>query len=186
MLTEDYIMRMISQALAVLMTALGLKKAGQLTQARQALDQALENLLGLNANLVNQLDDRAILDMLTFMDKLDPDRAQVLADIYREQAEVYDLLNQPDNSQFAAQRSLRLYLEATLVSETTPTIELIQKIEPLHLQLSADSLPVETRLALLDYLDRLLGSTDEFLVSAGLSRSNLMAAYSSLDSADSQ
>jgi hypothetical protein len=186
MLTEDYIMRMISQALAALMTALGLKKAGQLSQAQQALDQALENLLGLNPNLVNQLDDRAVLDMLTFMGKLDPDRTLVLADIYHEQAGVYTLLDQPDNSQFAAQRSLRLYLEATLASETAPSIELIQKIEPLRQQLSAPSLPLETRLALLDYLDRLLTSADEFLASAGLSRSALKAAYSSLDSADFQ
>jgi hypothetical protein len=186
MLTEDYIMRMISRALAALMTALGLKKAGQLSQARQALDQALENLLGLNPNLANQLDDRALLDMLTFMGKLDPDRAQVLADIYREQAEVYTLLDQPDNSQFASQRSLRLYLEATLSSESAPSIELIQKIEPLRLQFSAPSLPLETRLALLDYLDRLLASTDEFLASAGLSHATLLAAYSSLDSADFQ
>jgi hypothetical protein len=184
MLTEDYIMRMISLALAALMTALGLKKAGQLNQAQQALDQALESLLGINARLVEQLDDRTLLDMLTFLGKLDLDRVMVQADIYREQAEVYTLLGQPQSSQYAAQRSLRLYLEAALASQATPNLDLIQKIEPLRLKLDAPTLPVETRLALLDYLDRLISSDDTFLATAGLSRPDLQAAFSSLESAD--
>ncbi len=184
MLTEDYIMRMISQALAVLMTALGLKKAGQLSQAQQALDQALESLLGIKARLADQLDDRTLLDMLTFLGKLDLDRVMVLADIYREQAEVCALLGKPENSQFAAQHSLILYLEAALASQATPNLELIQKIEPLRLKLDAPSLPIETRLALLDYLDRLLAAGDNFLATAGLSRPDLQAACSSLESAD--
>jgi tetratricopeptide (TPR) repeat protein len=182
MLTEDYIMRMISQALAVLMIALGLKKAGQYNEALQTFDQALESLLGLNANLVKQLDDSLLLDMLTFQGKLDVDRLLVLADIYREEAEVYILLKQPESNLFAAQRSLRLYLEATLASEVIPNLELIRKIEPLRLKLTAPALPVETRLALLDYLDRLLSSSDDFLAAAGLSRPVLLAAFSSLDS----
>jgi tetratricopeptide (TPR) repeat protein len=184
MLTEDYIMRMISQALAVLMTALGLKKAGQYRQAQQALEQALESLLGINARLVDQLDDRTLLEMLTFLGKLDTDRVTVLADIYREQADVYSLLDQPERCLFATQRSLRLYLEAFLASESAPNLELIQKIEPLRLKLFTSPLLVETRLALMDYLEHLLTFDDTYLSSAGLSRPELQAAFVFLDSPD--
>ncbi len=182
MLTEDYIMRMINQALAVLMIALGLKKAGQYSEALQTYDQAIENLLGLNAHLAKQLDDSQLLDRLTFLGKLDVDRLMVLADIYREEAEVHALQGQPESSQFAAQRSLRLYLEAALESKDYFNIELIQKIETLRPILATPPLPLETRLALLDYLDRLLASGDDFLGAAGLSKQNLMEAYSSLQS----
>jgi hypothetical protein len=157
MLTEDYIMRMINQALAVLITALGFKRAGQFSEALQTFDQALENLLGLNARLAKQLDDSQLLDMLTFQEKLDVDRLLVVAEIYREEAEVYTLQGQPESSQFASQSSLRFYLEAALASEANPNLELIQKIETLRLKLTTPALPVETRLALLDYLERLLG-----------------------------
>jgi tetratricopeptide (TPR) repeat protein len=184
MLTEDYIMRMINQALAVLMIALGFKRAGQFSEALQSFDQALERLLGLNAHLAKQLDDSLLLEMLTFQEKLDVDRLLVLAEIYREEAEVYTLQGQPESSQFAAQRSLRLYLEAALASEANPTLELIQKIEAMRLKLAAPALPVESRLALLDYLDRLLASGEDFLAAAGLSRPDLLAAFSSLDSPD--
>ena len=181
MLTEDYIMRMISQALAVIMTALGLKRSRKLTEALQTFDQALEILLGLNANLANQLDDSALLDKLTFQGKLDTDRLLVLADIYHEQAEIYSLQGQPQSFRFAAQRSLRFNLEAVLASEAINDLELIQKIEALRSKLEAAALPAETRLALMDYIDRLLGSNDEFLATAGLSRPGLQSDLSSLD-----
>ena len=184
MLTEDYIMRMINQAVAALMIALGLKRSGQYREALQTFDQALENLLGLNAHLINQLDDHLLLDMLTFLDKLDVDRVLVLADIYREEAEVYALQGQPDSSQFAALRSLRLYIEVVLVSEGNPNLELIQKIEPLRLKFGPLTLPFETRLALLDYLDRLLTTNNDFLASAGLSRPALISAFTALESVD--
>ena len=184
MLTEDYIMRMINQALAVLLIALGLKKAGQLSEALQTFDQAIENLIGLNARLAKQLDDSLLLEMLTFQGKLDVERLLVLADIYREQAEVYSMQGQPENSQFAAQRSLRFYLEAALALDANPDLELIQKIEALRHQLDPASLPVDTRLALLDYIDRLLASDDDILAAASVSRPDLLAAFSALDSPD--
>ncbi len=184
MLTEDYIMRLISQALAVLMTALGLKKAGKNKEALEAFDQALESLLGQKARLVNALDDRAVLDMLTFNGKLDVERLVVLADIYGEEAEVYQLQKQTDSSVFTASRSLRLYLEAALENEASLTKELIHKIEALRLKLNPAALPVETRLALLDYLEKMLAMSDEFLLSAGLSRPDLQAAFNALDRTD--
>jgi len=184
MLTEDYIMRMINQVLAVFLQALGLKKAGQLSEALQAFDQAVESLLGLRASLAKQLEDRQLLTLLTFQDKLDVDRLLILADIYREEGEVHTLLGQPEQSQFTAQRSLRLYLEAALATEANPTLELVQKIEAQRSRLPAPDLPVETRLALLDYFDRLLASGDDFLAAAGLSRPDLQATLASLDTTD--
>jgi hypothetical protein len=184
MLTEDYIMRMINQVLAVFLQALGLKKAGQFSQALQAFDQAVESLLGLRASLVKQLEDRQLLALLTFQDKLDVDRLLVLADIYSEEGEVLALQGQPEQSQFAAQRGLRLYLEAALATKTKPTLKLVQKIEAQRSRLSAQDLPVENRLALLDYFDRLLASGEDSLAAAGLSRPDLLAALASLETAD--
>ena len=184
MLTEDFIMRMINQVLAVFLKALGLKKTGHFSEALQAFDQAVESLIGLRAGLVKQLDDHQLLALLTFQDKLDVDRLLLLADIFREQGEVHALQEQPENSQFAAQRSLRLYLEAALAAEVNLTLELVQKIEAQRSRLSAPDLPVETRLALLDYFDRLLASAEDFLAAAGLSRPVLQAALTSLDTSD--
>ena len=102
MLTEDYILRMINQALAVLRIALRLKITGQFEESLLTFDQAIKSLLGLNTNLTKKPSDSNLLDMLTFQGTLDVERTLVLADIYREQAEVYLLLEQTENHQFAA------------------------------------------------------------------------------------
>ncbi len=184
MLTEDYIMRMISQALAVLMIALGLKKAGQYNEAIQSFDQAIEVLLGLNAYLAKQLEDTALLELLTFQGRLDIDRVLVLARIYDEQSQIYTLQGQDDNSQFALQRSLRLYLEAALASKETLDLDVVQKIEALRTKISITALPVETRLALMDYLERLLGMSDDFLAQADVSRQKLRIDFSTIEGMD--
>ncbi len=181
MLTEDYIMRMISQALAVLMTALGLKKAGKYKDALQSFDQAVEVLLGLKSHLADQLEDDMLLEKLTFLGSLDVERVLVLGDIYDEEVEVYTALGQPDNSRFAAQRSLRLYLEAALANEANLDHEIIQKIEALRHKLDGQGLPIESRLALQDYLDRLLAMGDDYLAANGLGRSELQATLNSLE-----
>jgi hypothetical protein len=184
MLTEDYIMRMISQALAVIMAALGLKRAGKLEESLQTFDQAIGTLLGLDAHLVSALDDKVILKMLSFLDNLDIDRLLVLADIFREEADLYSMKGQAEKSQLAAQRSLRFYLEVSLISEANPDLELIQKIEGLRHKLSTRDLDLETRLALSDYLERLLAADDDFLSAAGLSRAELQVANSSINIVD--
>lgn len=180
MLTEDYIMRMISQALAVIMTALGLKKAGKYQEALQNFDQAKEVLLGLDARLVDQLEDAALIDRLTSLGTLDVDRVFMLADIYDEEGEIFSLLGHESESVFSFQRSLRLYLEGALSSEASFSLETIQKIEAIRPKLTVESLPAETCLALLDYLDRLLDSGDEFLGLTGISRSRIQEDHTQL------
>jgi tetratricopeptide (TPR) repeat protein len=180
MLTEDYIMRMISQVLAVIMTALGLKKAGKYREALQSFAQAKEILLGMDANIMDQVDEAAVLDLLTNRGNLDLDRLRLLADIYSEEGEIYHLQGLTDNSQFAYQRGLRLYLEAVLAGDTGMSVELIDKIEVLRHQVNTSLIREETCLALLDYLDRLLNSSDAFLDSAKLSRTHLVAEHASL------
>ncbi len=184
MLTEDYIMRMINQALAVFLAALGLKRARKYNEALQTFDAAMEGLLGLRANLVKQLDDRQLLDLLTFRDRLDVDRLLLLGDIYREEAELFTMQGQPDESKFASHRALRLYLEGALSGELNLTVELARKVETVRHGLSAADLPVETRLALLDYFERLLASGDDFIASAGVIRTDVLREHAELESGD--
>jgi hypothetical protein len=184
MLTEDYIMRMINQAMAAFLQALGLKKAGKYSEAQQSFNQSIEVLLGLRADLVDQLDDSQVLTMLTFLDRLDTDRLLLLADIYHEQGEVLALLQHHPESQFAAQRSLRFYLEVALATDSVPPLELIQKIETQRQKITPTELGLETRLAMLDYYERLLEAGTALPVEAGLPRQELQALISLLDTPD--
>lgn len=181
MLTEDYIMRMISLAIAVLMTALGLKKAGKYDEAGQALDQAVENLLGVKAHLADKLEDSVVLGMLTFLGRLDVERLLILAQIYYEKAELFVLQERLEDYQTTALRSMRFYLEYTLNNQSNPEVEIISKIESIRHKLNTADLPDETRLALMDYFDRLLSMDDKFIEEAGLQRPEIVAELSSIN-----
>ena len=169
MFTEDYLMRIINQTIAALMTAIGLRKAGKYSEARQAIQQAIEQLITLPANLVDQMDDGSILSMLTVQGQLDVGRLAILADLYQEQGEILSKLDQPDQGSIAFARALRFVLEVALSEAANLSTENIGKVEVLVQRLKGRSLPVETQLALFDYYQRLLEKDDQSLAAAGTS-----------------
>jgi|BarGraNGADG00212_2_1021979.scaffolds.fasta_scaffold07794_2 flagellar biosynthesis chaperone FliJ len=180
MFTEDYLMRIINQAIAALLTAIGLRKAGKYSEARQAIQQAMEQLTTLPANLVDQMDDGSILSMLTAQGQLDVGRLAILADLYQEQGEILIKLDQPVQGSIAFGRGLRFILEVVLSEVADLSTENIDKVEVLVQRSNGNALPVETQLALSDYYQRLLEKDDQSLVAAGISRKQVSQALAKL------
>ena len=98
MFTEDYLMRIINQAIAALMIAIGLRKAGKYSEALQAVQQAIEQLTTLPANVVDQMEDANILTLLVVQGQLDTGRVAILADLAHEQGQILSNLDQPVQS----------------------------------------------------------------------------------------
>jgi len=167
--TEDYLMRIINQAVGGLMIAIGLRKAGKYTEALQASQQAIEQLTTLPANVVDQMDDGSILNILTAQGQLDVGRLAILADLYQEQGEILFKLDQPVQGRIAFARALRFLLEVALSEAVIPSTDNIGKVEVLVHRLKGCGLPVEAQLALSDYYQRLLEKDDRSLVAAGTS-----------------
>lgn len=155
MLTEDYVMRMLNQALAVLLKIAGFKQAGQYKQAQQAIDQELEELLGLKADLVWRLDDEALLRALTINDQLDVVRLEIISDLFREQGEINAAQGRVNDSRESFRRALMGYLEVGLASESKENnILLNQKIVGLLQSLGQTNLTEDTLWALFCYADQ--------------------------------
>ncbi len=170
MYTEDYIMRLISQAVAVLTYVVGLSKAGQHDEAITAIDEGLEELLGLRADLVRQLDDREILHMLMVGGTMDYGRAMILAELFSISAESSKAIGHPEKSIPEYRRALVLYLEVVLNESSEENADLTQKVVLLHRELEGTTLSVEIELGLLDFYEHLLTKDDEFITSAGCTK----------------
>ena len=153
MLTEDYIMRMINMAIAALLQAIGLRKAGEYNQALQTIDQALEQLTGLRADLLLRLDDHAFLDSLSIQGELDQERAIMVADLCNEQSEIYLAQNHPEIACLSRVRALTLYLEATPEVQIDPALQ--EKIDHTALAAQDCHAPFETRFALYSYYENI-------------------------------
>jgi hypothetical protein len=140
-LTEDYIMRMINQALVVLRRILRMKEAGQHQQALQEIDQSLEQLLGLKADLITALDDESLLETLTQNDQLDVDRLYLVSELLKEEGEILIEMGREEEGYFSSLRSLNFFLEVALEGrlERFPPPQdriqaLIQRLEGIHLE----------------------------------------------------
>jgi len=180
MFTEDYLMRIINQATAVLMTAIGLRKAGKNAEALQAIQQAIEQLTTLPANLIDQMNDAIILSMLSAEGQLDIGRLAILADLYQEDGEILFKLEQPAQGFISFARALRFTLEVVLSEDDNLSSENIGKVEGLVQRLKGRIFPVETQLALSDFYQRLLEKDDPSLATAGTSRKKVSQALAEL------
>lgn len=77
---EDYLLRMLQQALIFIQRALGMAEAGKRAEARDPLDQAWEKLLGLPRAVSHRLDADSILRLLG------AERAKVAAELMETEA----------------------------------------------------------------------------------------------------
>lgn len=149
--SEDYIMRMIRLAAAAMAQIMGLKKAGQYQPALQAIDQALEEVLGLKAGLIRAMDDESLLSGLTQQDRLDTDRLLILADLFFEEADILAMQGKADASQASALRALNFYLDVVLDWGPERISQKFEKIEQLVKKLGEQSLPPQTCFAMYFY-----------------------------------
>lgn len=180
MFTEDYLMRIINQTLSFLMVAIGLRKAGKYPEALQSIEQAIQELTGLSANLIDQMDDASILSMLTTSGQLDIGRLAILGDLYQEEGAIFFKLDQPVPGTFAYARALRFILEGILTDDSPLSPESMVKIDALVEKLDQNRLAIDTQLALTDYYRRLLDAEDQTLAAGGVSRKHIEQALTRL------
>jgi tetratricopeptide (TPR) repeat protein len=150
MLTEDYLSRIISQAVAALLEALGLRKSGRFKEALQVIHAALEGLFGVPVRLLLQMEHNSMLDVLAKEGKLDVNRAVVAADLFREAGEIESEMNRSSEASVSYSQALVLYLDVAFADEDTRSPELDQTIIAHHRKLNG-SLTQETAYALFYY-----------------------------------
>jgi tetratricopeptide (TPR) repeat protein len=153
MLSEDYLIRMIRQAAAVMAKIIGLKNAGQFLEALQVIDQGLEQTLGMNIDLVNLLDDESLYRVLTTNELLDLERLGIIADLFKEEGDILNLQKQKPESDSCYIRSLNYYLIMSNDKNPLHPNELSHKIEELIQKLANFNLPDKTLFDLFCYYE---------------------------------
>jgi uncharacterized membrane protein YgaE (UPF0421/DUF939 family) len=154
MFTEDYVLRMINVAVAALVKIIGLKKAGDYQEAQQAIDQALEQLFGLRADIIKRLDEESLLKALTQQGRLDIERLELIADLFKEEGDILAAQSRISESRESYLRSLIYHLETGFGETTQHPVELTGEIERLVQNLGAQDLPDDTLWALFCYYER--------------------------------
>lgn len=153
MFSEDYLLRIIRQATAVFARIIGLKSTGQYQEALKVIDQTLEQLLGLDAEMIGLLDDESVYLLLMKNEVLDLEKLGFIADLFKEKGDIKKLQDQIDESINCYIRSLNYYLMIGINSETSRPVELSPKIEELLQQLDTYNFNEQTLLNLYSYYE---------------------------------
>lgn len=175
MLTEDYLIRRISQVLALLLHAIGLRKDGQIVAAMTDVEIALELLLGMRADLLKQMDDPNLLQLLTVRGELDLERLGLVIDLYTEEAQLYEARGQAAACFQDYLHALNFSLELALRSKESLSDERMARIAGLVDWFKERRLPLDTQALLLEYDQNLLELSPERLAGAGLERGEIEA-----------
>lgn len=156
MLTDDFLIRQINLALAALASIIGLKTAGQYLDAQIQIDQTLEELLGLRADLINQLEDSRLLATLTMQGNLDRDRTYLVADLFKEQADVLAAWDPASpRSYWSYLRALNFYLEVVFNGGAIHLPDPAEKIDAVVQALSTYEIPQDLLFALFGYYEQI-------------------------------
>jgi tetratricopeptide (TPR) repeat protein len=162
-LSEDTLLRMLVAAIAETIARLAmLRTAGKLDQALEVIDQNLEELLGLKANLVRQLDDSKIVEMLTNNDFLDVASLYYVAETFRQESEIRAEMDQTAEAQNCQMRALNLYLEVCF-AVNNDFLEADDRVDELFDALG-DNTPEDTLFSTFDYYEQ-VGAYDRAEIS---------------------
>ncbi len=154
MIEEDYLVRLIRQFTSALARIPGFKNALQYPQALEAIDQAYQELFGVNSRFVLILSEKDLLGLMKSGRALDADKAIVMAGLLREEAECYERQGRPEESRPRNLKALNLLLEAFLSGRETSFPDLGSRIEELAVKLREEGLSVEARERLSQFRNR--------------------------------
>jgi tetratricopeptide (TPR) repeat protein len=154
MIEEDYLIRLIRRFTSALARILGLKNALQYPQALEAIDQAYQELFGVNSRFVLILSEKDLLGLMKSGRALDPDKAIVMAGLLKEEAECYERQGRQEESRPRYLKALNLLLEAFLSGRETSFPDLGSRIEELAVKLREEGLSVEARERLSQFRNR--------------------------------
>jgi hypothetical protein len=144
---------MIRQAAAVLARIIGLKKAGDYQEAFQEINQTLEQLLGMDIEVIKIMDDESIYRILTKNEQIDFERLGFIADLFKEEGDILLLQNQKQQSDNYYLSSLNYFLKISLNSEASRKKELSAKMEEIIKELGNYDYPNRTLIDLFCYFE---------------------------------
>lgn len=149
-LTDDYLIRLISQTIAAITRVLGLKSAGQYTNALQEINLTLESLLGIPWELLQNFTDNNLVDALTRGEQLDVDRALLAAQLYHQEGDVLQGMENP-KAKFSYQRALMLYLQIVTTQGAQEYPEPVEEIKSIRKMIDTTDLSEEMMFSLFIY-----------------------------------
>ena len=154
MIRKDYIMRMIEQLARALGKIMGFKNAGHYKEALEEIKKSGELFVGLDAQVIETSSDTGLIALLRRGHSgVDLVKCLALAELLKEQGEIYELQHEPDKSYGSYVKSLSLFLEATAVDKKSELADYAPKVDFIVGKLAQYELPERVMRKLFGYYE---------------------------------
>lgn len=121
---QDYLLRMLQDVAGLMTRIVRMRRQGENEEALALLVGESSRLSGIPESLVYALSDDDLVNTLQARGVLETERCYALAELFREEGEIYLDRNQPDEASLRLTKAVRLYTVALRHAE--PESELIQ------------------------------------------------------------
>src|SRR5260221_639402 len=153
MIRRDYFLRMVQELTQALTRILFLKKAQEYPKAVDEIENALTRFWNLTQDQIKTFSLEQWIEQCRQEEGPMGEKLAALAELFREQDELYALQMNLPESQRTGALSLGLYLEAVVSPGTVISVDLLDKIEQLIERTSTAGLPAAVWARLLSYYE---------------------------------
>ena len=153
MLTKDYIMRMIDSLVKMLERLVFLKQGKDFEEAFKEIDKITKELFGLDRLFINSISDSQLIKMISTSETLLAPNCYLLGVLFKEEAEIYKLINDSEKSFEMYERSLNLFIEGLKNSPILIEPEHLDKIQQTVAKLEDREINVGTEESLFFYYE---------------------------------
>lgn len=154
MFQKDFVLRLIEQLAKVVTEVLGLKKKQKYEQALSIIDQSFQQFLGFNSKLINSFSYQELIEMMRLNQALCAAKCIVLAELLKEEADVYSLQGNFEKSSRRYNKSLNIFFWALKDNAKLDSKKYFLKVEAIVECLRQDQLEAETGYNLFKYYER--------------------------------
>jgi hypothetical protein len=110
MIERDYVLRMIQLLAGAVARIFGLKRAGQLEEALEAVSVTVDEIFGTLRMMLDAIDPQSAARLLAY-----PEKIEAYAMLTAEEASILELMGDATRANSGYRRALSLYLEAVLL-----------------------------------------------------------------------
>ncbi len=155
MFQKDYVLRLIEQLVKTLAIIFQLKKKEQYQEALSIIDQSFQQWLGLNSKLINSFSHKDLIEMLSLNKVLGVTKCIMLAELLKEEGDIYDAQGASGESYQRYLKSLNIFLETLRSGNKMNPQKYYSKIEEILAKLKQYELSNQTHQNLFEYYEKI-------------------------------
>ena len=155
MIREDYILRMVKQFTRAVTKILRLKKSHQYQAALETINETFKELFGLNSEVFDSLSIESIIELLKLEHSEIMQKCFWVAELIKEEAEIYESQKESQISKSKYLKSLELYLEGITYSDNSTVSDYSANVKEIVDRFEQSEIPNRIKHKLLKYYEKI-------------------------------